>query len=272
MGLRKDDISILYPHRPEDAKGIGDVLKIIKGLCLKGIKRIRLLIPRHIDLSVSDEQERIYSKIIEEADELGIRDLVMFHRWIPYTLMPAYLSLGRLSLSIGSFVESFPNVSLESLACGIPSISSRAGAHRYVLPETIEPKIDVGCIEQATEIAHEILTNPEWFNADKASDYIRKNFDFQKMLERYRKVITGCQKTPPLPLKSVNQGFVSRFGLPAWCYITNRGRLYNDYTGYVEDAELSDLVSMGGAVEIGDLPQSKIAEHLDKGNLIPMGH
>jgi len=188
--LNNGDIPILYPHRPENSKGLNNALEIIAALKNHGLENIKLLIPKYIDLNVSSLFSSTYRSIVYKAKKLNIESNIVFHPWIQYDLMPEYYSLGKLTLSVGNFIESFPNVSLESLACGTPSISTRVAAHRTVIPESIEPRIDYGDINKAAKIAFEIIKNNTPIDV---SDFLKNNFNYETMLNRYTDVLLNCK-------------------------------------------------------------------------------
>lgn len=248
IGISNNNLSIIYPHRPEEDKGIFEVLKVVSALVNdKKMRDLKLLVPRYIDLNVSKAAEAIYDRIKKESQKLNIADNVIFHRWMTYNDMPAYYSLGDLTLSIGNFVESFPNVSLESLACGTPSISARVAAHRYVLPETIEERIDFGDIQSCVDIAYKHLIDKNEEKHSLQRNFIIDNFDFKKMLGAYENVIVNCRKKEPMPLKiSESSG---QYKLAPWCYNSLQHGVYNDYKyEYNKDKELLQLLSHGDLI------------------------
>ena len=180
--------------------------------------------------------------------------------------MPEYYSLGSLSLSIGTFIESFPNVSLESLACETPSISSRVGAHRFILPEVIEPKIDVGDITTLVDLAYQILLGN--VNTKKAREYIIYNFNYKTMLQEYENMIINCKRRTKLPLKFRNKN--NLLTIPPWAYLSQRG-LYNDYQyKYDNDPQLIHLFKDRERAKEEEFTPENLVSHLQKGNLIRM--
>ena len=194
-------------------------------------------------------------------------DLV-FHHWISYDEMPMYYSLGSLSFCVGNFVESFPNVSLESLACGTPSVSSRVAAHRVVLPESIEPRVDFGDMEGIAEIAYNILVSPESFDIRKTQEHIATNFDFLTMVRHYADLISTCKLEYPLPLKIEERK--NQFTLPPWCHISDQFGIYNDYQyTYITDQEIIRLLEIGkGLVKETQENKTLLAFHEREGNLV----
>jgi len=272
IGLSENDLSIIYPHRPEESKGIFEVLKVLDILVNKrGLKNIKLLIPMYVDLNVSTQLDKIYKLIKKEAQRLNIFSNIIFHEWITYEKMPEYYSIGNLSLSIGNFVESFPNVSLESIACGTPSISARVAAHRYILPEDIEKKIDFGDTHGCADIAFDYLT----MNDKKLKklinigrDYIISNFKFDKMLNNYEEIITNCVKNKKL--SRINTSRKEKiYGIPSWCYLSERFGFYNDYNqGYIADKKFIELIKGKEKIQLNKDNHDIIIKHFEDGNLI----
>jgi len=269
IGLPKDDLVIIYPHRPEVSKGIFEVLKVLDILVNeKGIQNIKLLIPRYIDLKISNSLEKVYKNIRDEARKLNVSNNIIFHEWIEYNDLPEYYSLGDLSLSIGNFVECFPNVSLESIACGTPSISARVATHRYVLPENIETKIDFGDIKECANIAFKYLNSDNGELIKKGKEYIIKHFAFSKMLEGYEDIITGCSKSEGLKQINISQNSRS-YKIAPWCYLSEKFGFYNDYNyEYNKDEEFINLIKTKKIIKEDDNNRNIIIEHFEKGDLV----
>ena len=268
IGLNSTDIPILYPHRPEESKGIFDALKVIYLLKEKGLENVKLLIPKYIDLIISQEYSPTYSKIKTLAEELDIKQNLIFHNWIPYELMPQYYSLGDLTLSLGNFVESFPNVSVESIACKTPSISSKVAAHRTVLPESVEHKVDFGDFEEAADIAYKVLKEDR-IGTQKGRDFIQETYGYENMLENYERVIQNCSILPPLKIQ-VDKSPFTHVRIPSWCNLSEKFGLYNDYKySYVDDKRLLDIL-FNQKLDIAIIPENVefFNHHIDEGNLV----
>ena len=131
-------------------KRVGDVVKIFH--------RIQKEIPARLIL-LGDGPEMTH--VVAQVDKLGLRDKVTFfgpiedvENVLPYTdlfLLPS-----------GKPGESFGLAALESMACGVPVITTRVGG----TPEVIDNGVDgylcgVGKVECMAELALEALTNPK---------------------------------------------------------------------------------------------------------------
>ena len=229
--ITKEDKIVLYPHRPDPSKGIYQSLKVIHKLKLeKGLSNIKLLIPHYIDEEVTKDLEDHYKNIIKKSEELGIRENIIFHKWIPYELMPEYYSLGDLTLSIGNFIEAFgSNVGLESLACGTPVIISLVGGQRYTLPEGIVPKVPYDDEKDIVEIVYRILTKKDSLDYVKMREFIRSKFPYDKMLKRYEKFITNAKIMSPLKITFLNLRVNKKpLIIAPWACLTKFG-IYSDY-------------------------------------------
>ena len=229
--INKSDRIILYPHRPDPSKGIYHSLKLLHKLKVKKkLDNLKLLIPHYIDEEITRDLESHYKNIIQKSEELGINENIIFHKWIPYELMPEYYSLGDLTLSIGNFIESFgSNVGLEFLACGTPVIMSLVGAQRYTLPKGIVPKVPYDDEKGIVELAYKILTKKNDHNNVKIREFIKSKFSHDKMLKRYEEVITNAKIIRPLEIKFVKPKIHSEpLILAPWACLTKFG-IYNDY-------------------------------------------
>jgi glycosyltransferase involved in cell wall biosynthesis len=226
--LNDEDLKIIYPHRPDPSKGIYQTLEIVRRLKFnKGLKNIKLLIPHYIDEEISNDLSSHYENIKKIAEKKGISENLVFHKWIPYELMPEYYSLGDLTLSIGNFIEAFgSNVGLESLSCDTPVIMSLVGAQRTTLPDNIIPKVPYDDLDSVEEIAYKILTKKQTFNFKEIREFISNNFSHKKMLSKYEEIICKCKMLPPLEFNFNQENkFAS---ISPWCYLTEKG-IYDDY-------------------------------------------
>ena len=214
-----------------------------------------------------------YKSIIEFAKKKGIEDNIVFHPWIPFNLMPQYYSLGKLALCIGRFIESFGgNSSIESILCGTPVILSRVGAQRTTLPENVIDKIDVGDIKSMERKTVKILK--EGRNLTKAQKFIKKNYNFEKMLRGYEAILVNAR---PLPKLSVihQTTQTSRVKVAPWCYVTKSNKIYNDYLyAYTKiSKQMRDLLKKDKILQLKQISSSNLLKEIKKlmkqGILVP---
>jgi len=275
LNLSENDIPILYPHRPDPRKGIYDAIQTIARLKHylppNEFNRIRLLVPVWVDSNVTNNSDHIYQSIYGDvskyAAELNMPNLLIFHKWIPVARMPEYYLLGKATLCIGNFIESFGNASIESELCGTPAIISRVGAQRYILPEEITHKIDYKDYEKAAQILAGILANNIPLYTEEIRDYITKYFDEQQMVQGYAHELTNVNKLPSLPEKHhLNWSLDDQVVIPSWCSLTDSG-YYNDYLyDYVKDTQLVKVVNeLSFPLSVGDLFQHGITEEQARG-------
>jgi glycosyltransferase involved in cell wall biosynthesis len=232
VSLKKEDYPIvLFPHRPEEHKGISQALLLMEKLVhKKGYKKAKLLIARGVDEKIDMEVQKLYGNVLNEADRLGIKANIIFHPWIPPEVMPEYYSLGTVTVCIGNIIEAFSNSTMESLSCGTPVIASKVGSNRSILPDWCLMKVDYGDIDLAVEKICSLIKNPALVDMSKVRKYIKKNFSLKKMCQAYydiihtQKIETTMSFTPDA--MTVFQGDI--LSLPPWCYLSKKG-IYNDY-------------------------------------------
>jgi glycosyltransferase involved in cell wall biosynthesis len=264
LGITEETIPIIYPHRPDPRKGIYESLEAISELRIRLGSRgnnLRLLIPIWMDGSVAANSNHIYQTIYEDiksrAAILGISNIIIYHPWISYDLMPHYYSLARATLCLGRFVEACSNVSIESVACGTPCVASRVASHRYLLPDEFVAKVSPGNSAEIVDALQAIIETP--FDVQAARDFIAINYSYEKMLIGYERVLSEGKILEPLSEEytvDLNENHLLK--LPTWCDFHN-GRCYNDYHYDYDDnpdllfllkegmlpAKVTDLVSFG---------------------------
>jgi glycosyltransferase involved in cell wall biosynthesis len=221
---------VLYPHRPEENKGIHHAIRVASELVEDyALKNLRLLIPRWIDTGLSADVRAFYDSLMEEIREAGIMDNVIFHDWISDTDMPAYYSLGGVTLAIGSYVETFGNTPYESLACGTPVIAARVAAYRDMLPpEYLVNYSDVPY--EAAERAASLLAQKAR-TSDSVMEWLHTNFSQDDMVRRYADIILEARKQAPMVYRPTLFTEETQFVLAPWCYVTEDGAVYHDFRG-----------------------------------------
>ncbi len=279
--LPEDAIPILYPHRSDPKKGIYEALAVVQQLRQRlGTKgdRLRLLIPvwsttttttqtvaPTLGATVTAPPTNEYDAVYQQAVELGIADLLVFHPWVGYDLLPEYYSLGAVTLCIGNFVEAFGNVQLESIACGTPCVLARVGSYRHVLPDALAAKVDHGDTEATVEAVMAAIATP--YATETAREFLASHYSYDHMLRQYEHTLATLTLSAP-----VTEQYCDRLSpkdwlkLPTWCHQTSRG-LYNDYKyGYETDPHLMSVlqqVSFPTTVE-NLLAQGLTLEHLEQ--------
>jgi glycosyltransferase involved in cell wall biosynthesis len=235
---------VLHPHRPEATKGIRETLAVVDLLVHQyGFGDLKVLVPEWLDLALegSGELREFYAGIEADIARRGLSGHIVFHDWIPQSLMPEYYSLGSVTLALGSFVESFGNAVYESLGCGTPAIPARISSHRELLPEHLLDKVDYGDIEAAARIAAGIIgdkrrTSPETMR------YLHENYAVQKQRAAYAEVILNAQVREELRYQLSPINDQTRFVLPPWCYRAQRGIYHDFHAAYLQSAALDQLL------------------------------
>ncbi|HLV37509.1 MAG TPA: glycosyltransferase family 4 protein [Spirillospora sp.] len=233
---------VLHPHRPEETKGIRETLAVCDLLVHQyGFNDLKVLVPKWLDLNLYPDLRTFYTSLQVEIAQRGLTDHVIFHDWIPQSLMPEYYSLGTVTLALGSFVESFGNAVYESLGCGTPAIPARIASHREILPDTLIDKVDYGDIETAARLAAAIIREKRRTSTQTLA-YLHERYAVEKQLAAYADVILNAQRREPLTYRHAPITDRTRFVLPPWCYRASRG-IYHDFDAdYLQAPELDMLL------------------------------
>lgn len=238
-----DDDLILYPHRPEAPKGIDSTIELARRLVfVYGLKRARVLVPKWMDIDIAPDVAAFYADLQARIDAQGLRDHFIFHDWIPEHLMPEYYSLGRVTLSLGTYVETFGNVAYESLGCGTPAIVARVGPNRDLLAEAAY-MVDVDDVDASAELAASIIrekrrTPPE------TQAYLHERFSLQRMVEAYADTILNARTLPDLHYEHAPLDDFTVFKLAPWCYLSRRGFYHDFRAGYIRSNTLEGMVKV----------------------------
>lgn len=254
----KNQPFVLHPHRPEDTKGIRQTIAVVDLLVHQyGFADLIALAPKWLDLQLTPELAEFYADIEADIQARGLEKNFVFHGWIPQPLMPQYYSLGDVTLSLGSFPESFGNAVYESLGCGTPSVVARIATHRELLPEHLIDKVDYDDAQGAAEKVAQIIQQKQR-TSPQTMAYIHQHYSTERQLNAYADTILNAQIVPPMAYQHPHMNEKTRYSLPVWCYLTDKG-VYNDFwatyhpLGILEDVintypqgfTIADAVAMG---------------------------
>ena len=164
-------------------KRVEDVVSVFARLTAKQPSRLVL---------IGDGPER--PRVLMRADELGVRDRVLFLG--KHTSVHELLSCADLFL-LPSGSESFGLVALEAMACGVPVVASNVGG----LPEVIEHgttgyMFDIGDIDGMVEAGLRILGDDDLWRSlsDAGRALAEERFSAERVVplyERYYERVLG---------------------------------------------------------------------------------
>lgn len=236
-----DDL-VLYPHRPETPKGIQTTIEVVDQLVHRyDLSRVRALVPRWIDAGLAADVRAFYDDLTRQIAERGLGEHFVFHDWVPEDLMPEYYSLGRVTLCLGSYVETFGNVAYESLGCGTPAIVARVGPNRDLLPPQLVDQVDAGDADSAARLAADIIRRRRR-TLPATLAYLHERFSLARMVGAYADVILNATNREPPAYRYTPLDETTVFALAPWCALSSRG-IYHDFTAsYETSPALSALV------------------------------
>ncbi len=226
---------VLFPHRPEVAKGILDAIEVARRLVhTHGIHYLRVLVPRWLEEALSPADKAFYDNLTQRLQDYDLIENFVFHPWISQSQIPQYYTLGDVTLAIGSYVETFGNVPYESLACGTPAIVARVGPARELLSEDLIHKVNVGDVDAAAEIAARIIQDEQRTPSATMQD-LKNRFQHADMVATYADVILNAHKRDLMPYVHTPITHDTRFIAAPWTFQTDDGRLYHDLNAYYTD-------------------------------------
>jgi glycosyltransferase involved in cell wall biosynthesis len=274
---KQGHVLIGYPHRPDPNKGLIQALQTLEVLKrqLPSDREPLLLVPQWMDTQVTPDDGHIYRTIYDDAitfaDSRGLKSNLILHEWLD-ELLPRYYSGCDVTLSLGTFVEAFGNVPLESLACGCSTVVVSVGAHAGKLPAEFCTEVAPGDVEAAANAIVTSLSTP--LDVQQVRSYLSEAFGLRRMCEGYRTVIESAQLRASLPFRRPSA--LSAVRMPAWCRFFGT-RLYNDYQhGYCTNEQVSQLVmsvcksqpQIGSTGNALTLPEDSLVEAALKGGYL----
>lgn len=256
----------LYPHRPEEAKGIRQTIAVADKLVHQhGIDTLRVLLPQWIDTGVSAAVREFYDDLRRDLAQRGLSEHFVFHDWISDALMPDYLSLGDLTFVLGNYVETFGNVPYESIACGTRPLVARVGPYRDMLPDGLVDLVDYGDLDSAAHRAAAILREKRPVS-DAAMAWLHGTFAQTQMVAAYADIILNARPLPPMPYRHTPLEPQTRYVAAPWCYATERG-VWHDFRGdYSDDPTIVAFY----ADELVGSPHFDFEHWYREGYIVPM--
>jgi glycosyltransferase involved in cell wall biosynthesis len=242
LGLADDDFPVLlFPHRPEDAKGIHQALGAVRLLLDRG-HDARLIVSRGTDTEIMPEVDEHYRHLADVVSSMSLDDAVIFTNWLPPESMPALYSASDVTLCLGDIIEAFSNVAIESLACGTPVVACDIAFYKELSGLRQLRKVAVGDLHDAVEAIADVM-HPRAENLvaeDRA--VLSERFNYASMLQRFRSLIENGTAHEPLKVDRA-QGTIVR--IPHWIS-TQAGGLYNEYSKrLVLDGRIRELWNRG---------------------------
>lgn len=220
----ENDLILLSPHRPESTKGISEAISTaVEVQRLDPVRKVRLLIPAYAPEANLDDAVESGEKIAQLAAELGAGNIVELHGWLSPTDMPGYYAAGDVTMCLGSFVESFGLVPIESVASGTPAVCARVGGLREfadVNGITLVPYGDIDANARAVLAAASTASE----TIESGRTRIAEKYSAETMISEFESIITRTLGDQRKITNSSN----SRLALAPWCDLQG-DRIYDDY-------------------------------------------
>jgi glycosyltransferase involved in cell wall biosynthesis len=220
----ENDLVLLFPHRPEPTKGIDEAIQIsVEVQRLDPSRNVRLLIPAHPFAANLDETNISADEITRIAESRGAGDIVELHRWLSPPEMSGYYAAGDVTLCVGSFIESFGLIPIESVVSGTPAVCSRVGALRQFADIDGVQLVPYGDVQASAEVVIAAASAPPDL-LESGISQISTKYSHEAMISGFESVITrflGSQRT----ITESNNG---RLTLAPWCDIQD-DLIYDDY-------------------------------------------
>lgn len=170
-------LQLLFVGNLNTPKGVGRALEILAQLQKIGIDAT-------LDL-IGDGEER--QSFENQAEQLGIKDLVTFHGWIPRTALGEYYRNAHFLL-FPSGSEGWPKVISEAMAYGVVPIASAVSSiPQYLAQFGVGKALPPTAIAQFVEAIQEYVRNPQsWRVESRKAQQAAELFTYRQYLERVK--------------------------------------------------------------------------------------
>ncbi|MBT5476651.1 MAG: glycosyltransferase family 4 protein, partial [Chloroflexi bacterium] len=266
-----NDLILLFPHRPEPTKGVREaVLTAVEVDRKLPDRNVRLLMPAYPLGSGLDDAAGTTDEIACLVSDLGASEIVELHDWLNPSNMPNYYASGDVTLCIGSFVESFGLVPIESVSGGTPAVCARVGALRQFDRIDGVSMVGYGDISAAVDVVISAAQNSAEV-VESGRRQISAQYSYAAMISGYEKSITGSLNE----VRSISNSSTDQLTLAPWCDVQG-SRIYDDYAVdyYQFDELVKELVSGSNQIKV-NTPEAneKLSEEIESakklGVLVP---
>jgi glycosyltransferase involved in cell wall biosynthesis len=234
-------LRMLYPHRPDERKGILECLALARSLRDERPNlKLELIVPKHIDADRLPDLMQIHAAIESRAAELGVQENIKYVPWQTSEQMPDFYRSGDITLCLGNAIEAFGLAPYESIASGTPAVVSRVGAYRDVPTNPSIATIDHGDLKATVSAVlnlFDVGLEPVQVHP-LPGEYVQS-----LMIDRYINILLSPDdaikkfQTPSSEAPDAN-----RVMLAPWCHVVTGG-IYDDYDyGVRALPDLSDFL------------------------------
>ena len=192
IGLTDDDFVLLFSGRINREKGISELLDAF--LSIKEFSNIKLLVIGSSFYGGSSTEDSFINSLKEKAECISNR--IIFTGFIPYSLMPDYLSIPDVAVIPSIWDDPFPTTVLEAQAMGLPIITTRRGG----IPEEVTEdnaillNTDEHFVENLADAILDLYRHPEKRQAmAKASLERSKLFDKETYAKNFFEAIENIK-------------------------------------------------------------------------------
>lgn len=157
LGVKEDDFLVVFSGRVIPEKGILELIKAIK--LVNDIANLKLLIIGASFYGKDTSVSPYMRKLMDEAEP--IKDKVIFTGYVNYPDMPAYLKAANVSVIPSVWDEPFGLTVLESMAAGLPLITTKGGGIPEICEDTAILVERDGIIQNIADAISFIHNNPD---------------------------------------------------------------------------------------------------------------
>ena len=239
----ENDLILLYPHRPEPTKGVCEAIQTAAMIQnLDHSRNVRLLMPSSAWDKDMDESTISADEIRRTAEVYGASDIVETHEWLSAAEMPGYYAAGDVTLCVGSFVEAFGLVPVESIANGTPAVCASVGALRQFSAISGISLVTHGDIPATANAVLSAVANSDSADLTESERFwIATGYSEAKMVSKFEDVMTHT--IPEKRKIKVAPG--NQLKLAPWCYVEGEA-IFDDYiAGWSDYPELVAALKAG---------------------------
>ncbi|MCC6972731.1 MAG: glycosyltransferase [Anaerolineae bacterium] len=171
-------LRMLFVGNLNTPKGVGRALEILAQVQETGIDAT-------LDLIGDGEEQQSFER---QAEQLGIKDRVIFHGWIPRTALGEYYTKAQFLLFPTNSSEGWPKVISEAMVYGVVPIAGAVSSiPQYLTQFGVGKALPPTAIAQFVEAIQEYVRNPQnWRVESLKAKQIAELFTYRRYLERVK--------------------------------------------------------------------------------------
>lgn len=183
LGIDAENVILFIGRIIFEEKGVGYLLEAMK------LVHVRFARARLVIVGGGGEEERMS----EAIQRLGISEVCIAAGKKPFSELPLYINASDVLAVPSVWMEAFGQVTIEAMSCGVPVVTSDAGASPEInIDGETGFVVPAKSSEKLAEAIIKILENPELQKSMglKARQRVREHYTYEALIKKFFQIVS----------------------------------------------------------------------------------